>query len=270
MTMPAFPDPPSVDPGSGDRSLDPTSESAPVQPWGFWATVGWSVILGVLFIVMQTLGVIGVILQRSRLDPEGALGVLQTLEGDGTLISVATVLSSLTGIGAIWGIAALRRRGGPQSYLQLNAPDPRQLIQWLGITVGAILAMDGLKGIWGIEIVPQFSIDIYSTAGSLPLLYLAVVIWAPLYEEMMFRGFLFQGLRHSWLGSVGALWVTALIWAAIHTQYDLLNISTIVLFGVLLGMAQLRTQSLVIPIAMHALNNLISMLQAAWKISILN
>jgi len=271
MTMPSSVDPQSTDPGSGDRPSDSMTESAGVQPWGFWATVGWSVLLTVLFILMQTLGVIWVMLQGSRQDPEGdALALIQTLEGNGTVISVATVLSSLTCIGAIWGIAALRKRGSPQDYLQLYTPDLRKLMQWLGITLGAVLGMDSLKGLLGMQIVPQFSIDIYTTAGSLPLLFLAVVILAPLYEEIMFRGFLFQGFRHSWLGSTGALWVTALIWAAIHTQYDLFNISTIVLFGLLLGIAQLRTQSLVIPIAMHTLNNLISMLQAAWKISILN
>lgn len=265
MTLPISSDSPSV------PTPDPQAARSPVQPWGLWATVGWSALLTLLFIGMQTLGAAWAISHLARLDPRlGAMVLIERIERNGTVLTIAALLSSTVCMGAIFGIATLRKKGSPWAYLQIRSPDLRQLGLWLMITLGAIIGIDSLKGILGIEIVPQFSIDIYTTAGSLPLLYLVVVILAPLYEEMMFRGFLLQGLRYSWLGSMGALWITALIWAAIHTQYDGVNILTIVLFGLLLGLAQLRTQCLVIPMAMHALNNLISMLQAAWKISSLS
>ncbi len=254
-----------------DPPLDPQPDHPPIDLWGFWAMLVWSVLLTLLFIGMQTLGAGWVISQQTQLDPGLApVTLIERIENNGTAVTIATLLSSTACIAGILGIAALRKSGSPWAFLQIRAPELRQLGLWLLITLGVIVGMDSLKGILGLEIVPQFSIDIYTTADSLPLLYLAVVILAPLYEEMMFRGFLLQRLHYSWLGSGGALWITALIWAAIHTQYDLINVLTIVLFGLLLGLAQLRTQCLVIPMTMHILNNLISMLQAAWQISSLS
>jgi hypothetical protein len=57
------------------------------------------------------------------------------------------------------------------------------------------------------------------------------------------------------------------VWAAIHGQYDLYGMATIFALGVLLGTARVKTRSVLAPIALHALYNLIStvetMVQAA-------
>jgi len=84
---------------------------------------------------------------------------------------------------------------------------------------------------------------------------------APIFEELSFRGFLFEGLRRSWLGDSGTILVTSLVWAVIHTQYQLVYVLQIFALGLLLGAARLRTGSIVTPIAMHALFSAIAIVQ---------
>ena len=43
----------------------------------------------------------------------------------------------------------------------------------------------------------------------------------PVFEELFFRGFLLEGFRRTFLGTTGAVVLTSLLWAVIHTQYDL-------------------------------------------------
>jgi hypothetical protein len=121
-----------------------------------------------------------------------------------------------------------------------------------------IACTDGLTYLLRGRIVPPFMIDVYETARFVPLLWFAVVAVAPITEELFIRGFLFQGVVRSRLGPAGAIVLSALGWAAMHTQYDLFGITTIVLGGLLLGYARLRSRSLYVPIAMHVVQNLVA------------
>ena len=62
----------------------------------------------------------------------------------------------------------------------------------------------------------------------------------------------------SFLKPLGAVVVTSVLWALLHLQYDVYGIFTILLVGLLLGAARIRTRSLVVPLALHALNNRLS------------
>jgi hypothetical protein len=96
-------------------------------------------------------------------------------------------------------------------------------------------------------------------------LWIAIVIAAPVLEEFFFRGFLFDGLRDSKLGSVGAIIITAGFWGLIHQQYGTLEIAFIMILGVLFGIARIQTRSLYTPIIMHMLVNL----NAMWAVSLM-
>jgi len=106
-------------------------------------------------------------------------------------------------------------------------------------------------------------VRVYQTAGFPLLLWLAVVVAAPLAEETLFRGFLFKGILHSRLGGAGAVVLTALIWAVIHQQYDLYGVATVFAAGLLLGYARLSTNSIYAGLLMHALMNLIATIEVA-------
>src|SRR4030095_14541940 len=90
----------------------------------------------------------------------------------------------------------------------------------------------------GRDVVPRFMVEAYVSArasNSLPLFFVAVVVVAPIAEEIAFRGFLFRGLSQSWLGVSGALMATSAAWAAMHIQYDAFTVGQIFCIGLLLG-----------------------------------
>jgi membrane protease YdiL (CAAX protease family) len=104
-------------------------------------------------------------------------------------------------------------------------------------------------------------VELYRNAGVRPLLWLAIVVAAPVAEEFIFRGFLFTGLRGLGLSgwrNLAAVVATAGVWAGIHFQYDAFGVASVFLGGLLLGYARLRTGSLWLCIVLHAIMNLVA------------
>jgi hypothetical protein len=106
-------------------------------------------------------------------------------------------------------------------------------------------------------------VDAYKTASSLPALLFAIVVVAPIFEEIFFRGFLFQGIRYSRLGPIGAIGVTSLLWAVIHLQYDIYGMATVFALGLLFGIARLRTDSIHLLMVMHSFVGLVAAMETA-------
>ena len=84
------------------------------------------------------------------------------------------------------------------------------------------------------------------------LVWAAVCVIGPLYEEMWVRGFMFAGFIRSPLAVSGTLVVTSLFWAVQHVQYTWLAIMMIFIFGLALG--YIRPSIIV-----HAVNNTIAL-----------
>ena len=78
----------------------------------------------------------------------------------------------------------------------------------------------------GHAIVPPFMVAFYQSCP-LPLLILAVVVAAPVREEVLFRGFLFKGIAASRWGPIAAILISSTIWALIHVQYDPFGIAAV-------------------------------------------
>ena len=90
--------------------------------------------------------------------------------------------------------------------------------------------------------------------------FISVVLVAPIIEEFLFRGFLYSQLRRSFLKDWGAIVVSSMVWTAIHFQYEIGILFFLFLFGLFLGYFRIKYNSLLIPIALHAINNLLSFL----------
>jgi uncharacterized protein len=82
------------------------------------------------------------------------------------------------------------------------------------------------------------------------LLFL-LVIYAPLVEELIFRGFLLQRWGAKW-GLRWGLVLSSGLFGALHVS----NPAGLTIFGLVMGLLYLRTRSLWVPIGFHALNNL--------------
>jgi membrane protease YdiL (CAAX protease family) len=161
----------------------------------------------------------------------------------------------------VFGLISLREGATVRGYLGLHPLDARTFLVWLAAALALVAASDGLSVVLGRPVVPEVMVQIYATAEILPLFWAAIVLFGPIFEEVFFRGFLFAGLARSRLGGAGTVVLTSLAWAAIHLQYDLYGIATVFAIGLLLGWARLRTGSLTLTIALHAILNLVAMLE---------
>jgi uncharacterized protein len=236
----------------------------PAKPWGIWATLGLSSIVLVVFLLAQTLVAVGVLTWQFLQQPEISVEALtQNVAENGFVLAIATLVSNPICIALVVWFIRLRKRLSVNEYLGLKKPNSERLMKWSLITIIFIVAADLLKSLVDRPVIPSFMTDIYETAYFLPLLWLAIVVLAPIFEEVFFRGFLFKGLQASALGSTGAIVLPALLWALIHLQYPWYDMAGIFVFGLMLGYAQYRTGSLYVPIAMHALNNLLAVIQVA-------
>ena len=93
----------------------------------------------------------------------------------------------------------------------------------------------------------------------LGLFILVAVVMAPLFEEVVFRGFLFRGFANSWGWQWGAV-ASAALFGLAHLQLDVFIPLASLGFG--LAWVYKRTGSLWTCITMHALFNLIAVV--AW------
>src|SRR5690606_13890470 len=73
-------------------------------------------------------------------------------------------------------------------------PTARQLGAWLGGLLLFLAASDGVTLLLGREVVPQVMRDMYTSADAVVVFWLTLVVAAPLFEELLFRGLLFQAL----------------------------------------------------------------------------
>ncbi len=233
------------------------AEPAP-KPWGFWATLFFGLAIGLAWVIAQT--VVMLILMAVEVVREG--GDIQALDEealtalamDGDVLGWTTLISGGAAIFFTF-IVIYARRMAPHGYLGLHAPNPLQILLWIAVTLALNYGHSFLGPIFEREEIPEFMVDTYQTADSMILMWIAIALMAPLFEEVFFRGFLYTGWRRSWIGPVGAAVVTSLLWTVIHMQYDWFDQSWIFVFGLVLCVARAVTGSLWVPIAMHVFNN---------------
>lgn len=92
------------------------------------------------------------------------------------------------------------------------------------------------------------------------LYVITIIIAAPISEEIIFRGFLLNA--GMWYGTAGkwiAIIASSFLFASIHSQYQSVNtLITIFIMGAILCHVRISTRSLIAPILLHALNNMIA------------
>jgi membrane protease YdiL (CAAX protease family) len=238
--------------------------------WGPWATVGFGLVIFIVFSTVQSLALIAVILPDllsllrslpTQPDFYELMNTMLTLLTTrmGLITSVATCASAIFGVGFIALFAMIRKGVGIAEYLGLRRITAKQVLVALGLTVAFIFLAD-LAGIFvDTSAYNEFTINIYNTSVWPALLWAALIIFAPIFEEAFFRGFLFEGFRQSRLGPIGAVLLTAFAWALLHIQYDFYGIATIFVMGILFGIVRIKTGSLWSTIIMHAFNNMVSL-----------
>lgn len=180
---------------------------------------------------------------------------------NGTVVSLSIMISCALMVAIILSI--IRLKGG--SIRQYLALKPFSLAIGMGMFGLLVIFMIGSQALtYLLDETPLVFVDpLYQSVSSVWLLVLAMVVIAPFYEELIFRGVLWSAITEQFTSSAyskhrGALvasGVTSLIFAVIHLQYGIYEISTIVVLALIFCYARVKSGSLLLPIVLHIINN---------------
>ena len=246
------------------KELSPSSDEIKAKPWGFWATLGFSAIIFALFFALQFLMMIAFLSLAKTQHPELNLEVYaKSLSSNGFFLAITVIVSGLICAPLTLLFAKLRKNISVKNYIGFRRPLKREWVRWLLILAAFLFLSDAVSLLLRQPIVPPFMVDAYKTAPFLPALLFAIIVVAPIFEEVFFRGFLFLGIRYSRLGPIGAIGITSFFWAIIHLQYDIYGIATIFVLGLLFGIVRVKTDSIYLLMVMHSLASLVATMETA-------
>jgi membrane protease YdiL (CAAX protease family) len=233
--------------------------------WGPWATAGLGLAVIAVFLIIQVLvvvvyAIITAFSQPGLTSPAEFLNIL--LARLGLLTALATCISAVICLGLIILFIRARKGASIAEYLGLKRISGKKILVILAIMLGFMILSGALGALLG-KPPHKWYLDMYNTSVWPAFLGIAIVIFAPVFEETLFRGFLFEGFRQSRIGAIGAIGLTALGWALLHIQYGFYDMGTIFALGIVLGIVRVKTDSLWSPLIMHAFNNLVAMVLVA-------
>lgn len=172
----------------------------------------------------------------------------------------------------LWARLPRDERTVPMALGLTGASRIKTMLLWaipgLGLAMTLVRAADYLNLVMlrrppDTQSVVQLVIDDGSPALMM-LIGLGAVVLAPLAEEIVFRGFLFRNLRDS-LGKGFAMLLSGFAFAAVHFEPTLLLPLTAL--GVALALLYEWSGTLYVPIAVHALWNLVALVKIElWRI----
>jgi membrane protease YdiL (CAAX protease family) len=180
-----------------------------------------------------------------------------------TASSVANILWNFVMIGSV--VWFVRRSGGDLRDLGLASVGREKPGRTILMTIGTFLLMYLVVLAYGVAVDvsgadflepdQQVPDEFYDSDLALSVLGVAIVLGAPLAEEIFFRGFLYGGTRRI-TGFVLAAVITGFIFSLAHYNQGLVIPFTAI--GVLLALSYERSGTLWVPIGAHFLFNLVS------------
>ncbi len=230
--------------------------------WGLTGTLLWTAVLIVTFFAAQLAVMIGYIISfYPDADEAEVERLMNSFDTNDLVLSLAAIGSALVASLLMVGVIKLKRGTILADYLAVRTTDIGTVLKWLVVIIVLIIASDTLTWFLGRPIVPEVVTAVYESMRYPLLLGFTVVIVAPVFEELFFRGFMIAGMENSVIGPVGAVVVSSIVWSAIHLQYDLYETATIFVIGLILGAARLKSGSILLVIGLHAFVNLVSTIE---------
>lgn len=159
-----------------------------------------------------------------------------------------------------WPLLVTRWRGnGPRIDLGLR-------LTWSDVGLGIGVGLAGLLIAVVVALITQgIAGDFTSAAGEIALelqsegtaamfvFAVAIMVGAPIVEEIAFRGLLFNALRKKGLGVILTILISAAVFAAFH--FEPIRFFILLPIGILYGWLRWKTGALGAPIVAHMVNN---------------
>lgn len=171
--------------------------------------------------------------------------------------AVCIMLWTPLAVGMLWLLLRLSGRKF-RDYLALRPPGPKDAVKAVLGLAALLGAFEAFYFCLGVSPLTEWQLRVFGAVKGfwLWLLITATVLAAPLWEEILFRGFLYRGWARGRCPFIGGVIIPAALWALIHGgQYDWFFLAQIFVFGVYLGAVRRRTGSLWLCAGLHALNN---------------
>jgi hypothetical protein len=247
--------------------------------WAFWPSTLFTILVFLIFIIAQNIGFVFGVLAKVKAS-EGEISEFKYELGklvingkvrevaemlDGTILSISTLTSSIICGLLIILIIKLKKGSDLVEYLHLRIPKPKQLLFWSTIAFVLVLITELLTRNLDIFSTPVMD-QAFNNMENPLLFFTSVVFLTPIFEEIFYRGFIFKHLENSKIGGIGAALVTTLLFTFSHIQYELSILITVVPLALVLGFSRLFTSSLIVPITIHMLINILSFLFMALDI----
>lgn len=231
--------------------------------WGLLMTIVWSLVIALVTLV-TTLGVgigIGVVAMVEEvgdpavLEPEAVAEFFM-----GKLVEHLPLLTVVQAVTIIVMVLLLTWPRGSLTRAQMLG------LERIGVGKCLAWAFGGLLVLIVLTEIPQLLIDMgqqeamewMNVLQPVWLGLVLLVIFAPLSEELLFRGFIYGGLAQSRIGPIGAILITSAIWTVIHVQYTWIIMTQIFIYGVVFGVVRWKSGSLWPSMVAHGVVNLIA------------
>lgn len=237
---------PSV-PNSSENSPASPSDASPRKP----LLSGWldAVVAVVILFVAQLIGgvlcvALGVLPPTEILTTSFDSEVLERAASlQARFVAISYLLSMVLGFALLWLYARLRRCRAGLEFGHRGWGTPIRLLNGYLLIWCITIALEPLS-----ELLPGDQ----SALGSGGWLLLSAVVLAPLFEEVVFRGYVAGSLRRSY-GALVAWIGSAIAFGLVHLIPSVVLSAT--LMGLVLGYFALRYRSLWLSIVLHAMNN---------------
>jgi membrane protease YdiL (CAAX protease family) len=227
------------------------TSAASTLPWRFWSTLGWAVVASV--IMARGWSFVTTASAWLQLNP-AIVGYL------GPIIPYAGVTAFLV-------LVARWRGPSAGAYLGLVWPRWYHIIISVALFVAFRLGLEALSSSPSGARASAESINAYraimGTPVALAFYWITAVVKAPVTEEIIVRGFLQRGWSESSIGTGSAIFLSTLVFALAHTQYDMPNIALVFLIGLVLSLIRWWTGSVLLTILLHASWNFTNTVQTA-------
>jgi membrane protease YdiL (CAAX protease family) len=226
-----------VEPGTGRPAWPPITAILVILA-GLASAVGAGLIVSI----------VGVIAGADLQDPPPSIAIISTVVQDVCFVGAVVLFARSRGTTKPWQLGL---RGTP-----LKTGFGWAALAFVALVVFSV-AFNAIIGQDQAENLPK-SLGVDQSTAALVGTAILVTVFAPIAEELLFRGYVFPALRN-WHGTAPAVAMTGLLFGLLHVlsspAYALVPLA---LFGGLLCVVYLKTRSLYPCIALHSVNNCIA------------
>ncbi len=175
---------------------DAAEEKQP--PWGFWPTMGLSVVVFLVFVGVSVVIVFAIGAAYSANNPNADIEeFLLAAATNGFVAFLGISLAAPLCTGLVLLLIKYKATLSVEEYLCLVPVGARTALIWFSFLALVLIGSDLLSFSLGRPIVPEIMVELYRTSHFVALSWFAIVFAGPIFEEVFFRGFMFRGVQAS-------------------------------------------------------------------------